>query len=141
MLDTREFDMLPILGDALEDAGCADGEFLALCRNPDLEPVAAERAVNLVYSDETAAAVWWLERFAQDIGYEGDPPMYTYADIVQAGHDAVNDGDYCWGTDAGADFFRDSADNRREFFRNWSLVTEVEVPEETQEGITFHCAC
>jgi hypothetical protein len=141
MLDTREFDALPILADALEEAGCGDSELLALCRNPDLKPASAERAVNLVYSDETAAAVRWLERFARDIGYGGDPPMYTYEDIVRAGHEAVREGDYCWGTDAGADFFRENDDNRREFFRNWSLVTGVAVAEEAQEGIYFRCAC
>jgi hypothetical protein len=141
MLDARKFDALPILADALEDAGCDDGELLALCRDPNLKPVLAERVVNLAYSEETAEAVRWLEQFGEDIGYGGDPPMYAYEDIVQAGHVAVADGGYCWGTDAGADFFRAGDENRREFFRNWSLVTGVAVPEETQEGITFHCAC
>jgi len=140
MLDTRQFDVMPILADALEEAGYDDSELLALCRSADLKPVAAERAVNLVYSDETAAAVRWLEGFAHDIGYEDDPPTYTYEDVVQAGHDAIADGGYCWGTDAGGEFFY-SDDNRREFFRNWSLVTGVAVPEEDQVGIHFRCAC
>jgi hypothetical protein len=139
MLDLRQFDALSILADALEEAGCDDSELLALCRDPALKPVSAERTVNLVYSDETAAAVQWLERFAQEIGYESG--HYTYEYIVQAGHEAIRDGHYCWGTDAGADFFRKSDDNRREFFRNWSLVTGVVIPEEAQEGITFSCAC
>jgi hypothetical protein len=30
--DEREFDLLPILGDALEDAGCVDQQFLDHCR-------------------------------------------------------------------------------------------------------------
>jgi hypothetical protein len=140
MLDTREFDALPILGDALEDAGCDDGDLLALCRSPDLKPLSAERAVNLVYSDEAAAAVHWLERFGRDIGYGDDPPMYTYEDIVQAGHQAVSEGGYCWESDAGGEFFWES-DNRREFFRNWSLVTGVAVPDEVQDSIGFRCAC
>ena len=46
-----------------------------------------------------------------------------------------------FGSDAGADFFREGEDNRREFFRNWSLVTGVAVPEEDQEGISVSCAC
>jgi hypothetical protein len=140
MLDSREFDALPILGDALEEAGCDDSKLLALCRNPDLEPVPAARAVNLAYSDETAAAVRWLEWFAQDIGYEDEPPLYTYEDIVGAGHEAVRTGGYCWGTDARREFFFEDA-NRRVFFRNWSLVTGVVVSQETQDGIAFRCAC
>jgi hypothetical protein len=143
MLDTRQFDLLPILADALEDAGCDDGELLALCRKADLKPVLAERAVNLVYSDETAAAVQWLEQVARTIGYgdEDDPGMYTYEDVIQAGRDAVRYGEYCWGTDEGAVFFRNSDKNQREFFRNWSLVTGVAVPEDVRNGIVFSCAC
>jgi hypothetical protein len=32
--DDRAFDLLPILADALEDAGCADADILAHCRGP-----------------------------------------------------------------------------------------------------------
>jgi hypothetical protein len=32
--DERAFDRLPVLGDALEDAGCADADVLAHCRQP-----------------------------------------------------------------------------------------------------------
>jgi hypothetical protein len=142
MLDSREFDALPILADALQDAGCDDSELLAECQRPDLNSVLAERLVNLVYSDETAAAVRWLEQFARDIGYEGDdPPTYSYEAVIEVGHCGVTDGYMGFWTDAGADFFRESDDDRREFFRNWSLVTGVEVPEEKQETIRVSCAC
>lgn len=153
MLDAREFDVLPILADALEDAGCTDGELLARCRGSGLEPVQAERVVNLVYSDETAAAVRWLEQFVRNINYrdykdehdevgtESDTDPHTYEYAIQVGYNGVDEGNMFFATDEGADFFRDSDDNRREFFRNWSLVTGVPVPEEIRERITVRCAC
>jgi len=141
MLDTREFDALPVLSDALQDAGFTDAEVVARCQDPDLEPVLAERIVNLVYSDETAAAVRWLEQFARDIGCEDDePPMYDYERVIDLGHQGASSGDMFFGTLAGPHFFWES-DNRREFFRNWSLVTGVAVPEEDQERMRFRCAC
>lgn len=152
MLDSREFDVLPILADALEDAGCQDSELLATFRDDNLIPILAERAVNLVYSDETAAAVRWLEQFVRKINYhekyddetgepigDGDPHDYEY--VLQMGKQGLEEGAMHFASDDGADFFRESEANRREFFRNWSLVTGVAVPEEAREGITFSCAC
>jgi hypothetical protein len=153
MLDSREFDALPILADALEDAGCVDQELLTLCKKPDLKPVQAERVVNLVYSEETATAVRWLEQFVRDINYrdykdeddevgtESDTDPHTYEDVIATGFMGVEEGEMHFGSDDGAYFFRSSAENRREFFRNWSLVTGVPVPEEDQDDIQFSCAC
>jgi hypothetical protein len=153
MLDARAYHALPVLADALEDAGCADAALLAACRDPALSAVRAERLVNLVYSDETAAAVRWLEQFVRDINYEddqddnaevgtpGDGYPHTYEYIVEAGRQGITEGSMSFGSDAGADFFRESDDNRREFFRNWSLVTGVAVPDEAQERVRVGCAC
>ena len=153
MLDSREFDAMPILADALQDGVCMDEELLTACQAPDLKPVLAERLVNLIYSDETAAAVRWLEQFVRDINYhdykdeddevgtESDTNPHTYEDIIQEGRRGAEEGDMYFGTDAGAAYFRESEDNRREFFRNWSLVTGVAVSEEVQEDINYSCAC
>jgi hypothetical protein len=153
MLDIRQFDTMPILADALQDAGCADDKLLAQCQNPELKPVTAERLVNLIYSEETAAAVRWLEQFVRDINYRdykdeddtvgtpSDTDPHDYEDAILTGFQGVEEGHMFFGTDAGADFFRESGDNVREFFRNWSLATGVAVPEEAQEKITFSCAC
>jgi|GEM_PF-5240888 len=153
MLDTRQFDTMPILADALQDAGCTDQSLLAQCQDAKLESVQVERLVNLVYSDETAAAVRWLEQFVRDINYRdykdeddevgtpSDTDPHSYAGIIDMGHRGVDDGNMYFGSDAGADFFRESDDNRREFFHNWSLVTGVAVPEAIQARIGFSCAC
>jgi len=45
--DERDFDRLPILADALEDAGCTNGEILSHCRQP-AEHVRGCWAVDLV---------------------------------------------------------------------------------------------
>jgi hypothetical protein len=142
MLDTREFDALPILSDALLDGGCTDSELVAQCRDPELKSILAERIVNLVYSEETAAAVRWLEQFARDIGYEGqEPPTYSYEQVIDIGHQGVSDGHMYFWSDDGANFFRDGEDNQREFFRNWSLVTGIAVPDAAQQSIIVSCAC
>ena len=36
MYDSRDFALMPILGDALEDAGCDSGDILAHCRGAEL---------------------------------------------------------------------------------------------------------
>jgi hypothetical protein len=46
--DDGAFDRLPILADALEDAGCADADVIAHCRNPRLAHVRGCWVVDLV---------------------------------------------------------------------------------------------
>jgi hypothetical protein len=153
MLDSRDFDALLILSDALQDAGCTDEKLLAQLQTPNLKPVQAERLVNLIFSDETAAAGRWLEQFVRrinyqdykdendEIGTESDTEPHTYEDIIETGRQGVEEGDMFFGSDEGADFFRESVENCREFFRNWSLVTGIPVPDEVAETIEVGCAC
>jgi len=144
MLDLRDFSAMPILADALQEAGCTDEVLLAQCQDPKLEQVEAERLANLLFSDETASAVAWLEKFGVDISYEtedDEPPMYDYASVVAVGQEGATSGEMFFGTDAGADFFREGEENTREFFRNWSLVTGRPVPEEVKANLAVGCAC
>lgn len=157
MLDSRSFDVLPILADALQDAGCEDEELLTPLRAEGLDPVHAERLVNLIYSEETAAAVHWLEQFAREIGdaeasewdeYAEDLPQdlresqisdfYTYESLIRIGHEAAKGEEIVFGF-AGADFFMESEGNGREFFRHWSLVTGTPVPD--ADKVQVRCAC
>ncbi|AWM40670.1 hypothetical protein GobsT_07990 [Gemmata obscuriglobus] len=143
MLDTREFDALPILADALQDAGCTDPEILTSCQDGTLSRARAERLVNLMYSDETAAAVRWLEQFVRDIDHcdaEGNPAD-TYESAVEIGRTGLDQGHITFVSIEGAHFFWQSDNNRRAFFRNWSLVTGVAVPDDQQARITFSCTC
>lgn len=153
MLDSRNFEALPILADALQDAGCADLDLLAQCRDPNVSRIQAERLVNLVYSDETAAAVRWLEQFVRDINYRdykdaddrvgtpSDSNPHTYERIIGAAENSLTSGGMGFASDAGADFFRKSKENRREFFSHWSIVTGVMVSEDVRERMRFSCSC
>jgi hypothetical protein len=48
MYDSRDFAIMPILGDALEDAGCDNHDILAHCRNPQGTHVRGCWVVDLV---------------------------------------------------------------------------------------------
>ena len=54
------------------------------------------------------------------LGPRSDTNPHNYEFIIEVGHGGVSNGSMGFRSDHGEDFFRDSADNRREFFRNWS---------------------
>lgn len=166
MRNERNYEALPILADALQDADCAAAELLDKLRDSTLELWEREMLVALVLSDETAAAVGWLREFTRRInhhdhdGYDEekgvyinerpsdtDPHDYEYVVLqgrIAAGHAPRNaygaDRQMCWGSDEGADYFRESDDNVREFFTNWSLATGLPGPADLSE-VSYRCAC
>ncbi|RJQ30357.1 hypothetical protein C4565_00635 [Candidatus Parcubacteria bacterium] len=160
MLDQRDYALLPILADALEDAGCTDDKLIASCREDKgtigslkdindwkiyeclIRRFEIEGLVNQIYSEKTEKAVKYIGEVGKEISYEYDdePPMYSYASMIYAGHRAIKNGEYCWGTDAGSEFFYND-DNREKFFKNWSLLTGVPVSDEKRDDIGFRCAC
>ena len=153
--ESGDYSALPILADALQDADCDDTSLLTDLRSP-LPLWQQERQVALIMSAETAAAVRWLEQFVRDINYDdndeydvitdepinfrpSDTDPHTYEYIIEQGD--VGDGDRMYfGTDAGADYFRASEDNVREFFHNWSLATGRQTPDDVT-SVRFSCAC
>src|SRR5262249_16348612 len=147
----RDFSALPILADALQDADYPDGGVLKQLREP-LEEWQAQRLVALLYSEESAAAIRWLEQFVRDINYGAyaqekneyirkyDDDPHTYAGIIEQGYNGKEGGDMYFGSDAGADYFRAGEDNVREFYRNWALATGEAMPEDLGD-IGFSCAC
>jgi hypothetical protein len=48
MYDSREFSAMPILADALQDAGCDNDEVLSHCRDPNADHVRGCWVVDLV---------------------------------------------------------------------------------------------
>jgi uncharacterized protein (TIGR02996 family) len=102
------------------------------------------------------AAKQWLLQFLKWINYEDEEfdeqtqefkgkgtfsGPHTYKDAIQAGYDAVAGRGYTFGSDAGAEFFWEGESNSEEFFRNWSIVTGVPVPQSVIDNPPFRCAC
>jgi len=144
MLDKRDFAALPILADALEDAGCTDREILDGCRGGKLSSIMNERLVNIVFSEETEKAAEYMEEMASELfdDYEAERSAHTlnYEGMIKLGHDILDESGAFFGADSPTDFFRQDY-NRVEFFRNWSLLTGVRVAASTIDVLEFRCAC
>lgn len=155
MRETQDYSALPILADALEEAGCDDNSFLEGLRSSQ-EPVVAQRLVCIIYSEETAKAVRWLEQWVRDTNYhsysvdeddneipgtrrESDTDPHTYETIVQEVTNAIDTGEtLCFGTDDAVEVLYDEH-KRQEFLSKWALIVN-RLPPET-ENFHFRCAC
>lgn len=72
----------------------------------------------------------------------GDP--HTLKHAIEAGHYARQGKIYCWGSDDGADFFRENrGSGTREWFYHWSTLTGLDVPnlDDIVESPPFRCGC
>lgn len=94
---------------------------------PDYEPT------------EEAWADWTGERpVPEDFEYGS---RHNYQDAIDAGHAAVSGQGYCFGTDEGSDYFWRKGSGSADFFRNWSIITGVQVPASVVKSPPFRCAC
>ena len=76
MRDENNYRRLPILGDALQDAGCSDMNLIAACMTEKCAPY-AQRIVALLLGGELSDAVKWLEEF-------GKKWNFAYRDMILA---------------------------------------------------------
>src|SRR5262245_51340763 len=118
MREARDYSAAPILADALQEADYPDEDVLKQLRGP-LEQWQAERLVALVYSEESAAAVRWLEQFVRDINYDeyddykydeetgeetyanrrqSDTDPHTYAYVIEQGREGKESGEMYFGS-------------------------------------------
>jgi hypothetical protein len=66
MRETQDWSALPILADALQDAGCDNDPLLALMRGGSFGYAEGAALVASVMSEETAAAVTWLRDMSKN---------------------------------------------------------------------------
>lgn len=105
------------------------------------------------WTPERQEAEDWLREFAEECGltcrdYEtsyggegGEWVPITFEDVLQAGHDYLDRGDYF--TQRGSETARNlMTDERRElYWRHWQTLTGRTLGEETAPDAPFSCSC
>ena len=140
MRETRDYSALPILADALQDAGYPDEEVLEQLRSGPSE-IDAQRLVALIYSAKTAESVAWIEAFASELGSPeryGEPlgPEMTYSTLMEAANRWVKDEE---STDMGTnDTFQDLYGKFPEFWMHYEIVTGMKPKSASS---FFACSC
>lgn len=139
--DDKRLDLLPILADALEEAGHPEQERIRklFCNGPS--KIAAMREISLLIGGELADSVAWIDEYvkkfpghdASEEGYWNNPDI-TYEMIMQL---AV-DGNFI--TEGGAEDWRSTWYNSEDQF--WDHYEKVmgEVAEHRGETL-FSCSC
>lgn len=158
MRQSDDYSSMPILADALEDAGCDDAALLGRLRG-GLSKLMAQTEVCLILGGKLAESVNWLMKFTSEAdcpGYEdtvsaaiginiregereddwdmGDGRMYDMSGYYDAG---LRDwGELCLhfgGRDAHGDI-------PAEFWDHVAVVTAKEIPQEGRAS-SFSCSC
>ena len=147
MKETRKYDALPILADALEEAGYEDKEVLEECRTQSnlsyqLQEFAHERLICLFTDDEKATAVRWIEKFAHRMGqsYErlmlaADTWMDGEKDLEERG-EGWNDS---WTRDDTESYKGIGIEEWKVFWTHYEKIVEEEV--KNKEATFFTCSC
>lgn len=90
LLESEEWHRLPILGDALMDAGCDSQELITACQSTK-ESAFAMRIAAIVLGGEHADAIKWLEQFADKYNFSWIEMIHAAtvegSYVVAMGHD------------------------------------------------------
>lgn len=147
MRESQTFEAMPILADAIQDAGCPEShEVLQYLRKPSAGYAISAGVIGCVLSEETAAAVRELVSFSAS----GDCPEYETLVAAATGHHEENAED-----DAGySGYFRSENDGEYLHFGGrdahgaippefWDLVqkaTGKRIPD-SDRATSFSCSC
>lgn len=154
MREVQDFSAVPILADALQDAGCDNDPLLVQLRGAS-DPAIVSGLVAIVYSEETADAARWIEEFARttlgdSYGYDddacGEPHQrMDYEILMTHATGFIEDGKTSkWGgetmTQYGGQEWQDQFhDKKEEFWNRYQLVTGSAVPD--KKARLFGCSC
>lgn len=138
---TGDYSLLSVLADEIDKGGPTDEEAeLALRLRDQPTVIEAQRLVALLYSDETAEAVRWIENFAAGLspdGYEEEGPQPDYEFCLRAAQRWLDYEDYT--TQRGGEDWRDvGTSTLKRFWEHVSCITGKEVPGDLR---FFSCSC
>lgn len=149
MRKTGDYSTTPMLADAMEDAGCDDGDLLSNLRSPDRSTVMRQYDVCLILGSRYETAARWLMDFCDNSDCPG------YEDVVSAAIGVnIREGDDDYGMsgyyeaglrDWGSLYLhfggRDAhGEIPPEFWNHVETVTGKEIPDE-QRAASFSCSC
>lgn len=133
--EDKEWSAMPILADALEDAGYPDEYVLKECRQKarwDCEEIVMNRLISLVESDTADASVRRIEEIAAILDL-------TYNTLMMAARWWLNEGDYT--TEHGPEHWRDTfPEYVDEFWGLYQIVMGITVDGSKQQQF-FSCSC
>lgn len=133
----QTYEALPILADALQDAGCNDEGLLLALRSGTgtLRHWEAEQLVARIYSRASEEAVKWLEDFAARVDYDFEKVVTAGRVYVATGEPFVEG--YNW--DATNEMVKPATLAR--YWECFQLVTATQVDESKSADSAFTCPC
>lgn len=127
----EDCDLINILADALEEAGCDDKDIIAGCRTEWPFTRKAQRAICLALGGETEEAIRWIESWAEELDQ-------TYTKLMDAAERWQKDGEY---TQDDSEAYKDvDYDKWPEFWKMYKVITGEEAREGNGTGF-FTCSC
>lgn len=138
---TKDYSLLSVLADEIDKGGPTDDEGeLALRLRDRPTAIEAQRLVALLYSDETAEAVRWIENFAASLnpdGYAGEGPQPDYEFCLRAAQRWRDHERYT--TQRGGEDWREvSTPTLKQFWEHVACITGEKVPGDLR---FFSCSC
>lgn len=129
--DTRAYDRLPVLADALEDGGCDDRPLLDWLRagpgDPDVRPYYRRAVEGHATVAGLAEAVAWLTGFAAEIG-DHYPNCETFAGLMESCRAKLTDDDH-WEMSYGRNTPDAAIDGVADLWRHYETLTGLRPAE------------
>jgi hypothetical protein len=142
MRERQDFSNLPILADALEDAGYEDADVLAKCREGQ-PTILAYRIICRVLQGDYLEALTFIDGVVAEMHtgsgwYDDSETDMSYDKLMNAADNYLATGEYV--TQHGGQSWQNSLyDNLKQFWDNYEVVTGRQV-EDKSYGF-FGCSC